>query len=381
MAGCGFIALVTLLGRRIGGEAAGCYAGILAACHPAVLFYAREARGYAFVLMATAGCMYGAIALRHSRRAAGILLTASSLLVTGLHVFGMLVPVGLLAWVLIFSRERSASREIRLVLPVSLACMAIAAGWAVVMHERISHNLDDFWVRTTLVQASSGVLREFLPLPYVSIPALVVGSILLARRKEQRSTFVLLIAVAATVTGGVAVASLFTHGSHHFILPRYLAPLLPVLLLPLALLLSRLPVTYGAICAALLMGAWCYDRPPQRLYRASDPWGADSRATAAHLLKNRRLDERVLVFPEYEGVTLAYYGVSSRKDADRRQPFDALAQPQTDGAGSWLVFYGNQDLEFQRRLLFDGYPLSARFGVIRVFEPFPRSAGPHSPQP
>ena len=378
VAGCGFIALATLLGRRIGGAAAGCYAGILAACHPTTLFFARQSRAYAFVLLATAGCMYGAMALRHSRRAAGILLMGSSLLVTSLHIFGVLVPVGLLAWSLIASRGRCASREVRLVLPVSLSCMAIAAGWAMVMHERIASILDDFWVRTTLVQAWSGVLREFLPLLYVSIPALVAGSILLARRKEHRSTFVLLTAIAATVAGGAILASLLTHGSHHFILPRYMLPLLPVLLLPIAILLSRLPVALGASCAVLLLGAWCYERPPQRLYRASDPWGLDSRAAAMHLLKNRRLDERVLVFPEYEGVTLAYYGVGSHKAAGRRRQLDTLDRLQTDGVGYWLVFYGNQGQELQRQLLFNGHPLSARFGAIRVFEPFTQRTGPHS---
>lgn len=135
LTGLASIAMLWLVGRRLGGTALGTLAALFAAIHPFHVEYSVQARGYGVMLFAVTLAYYGALRFLEDGRwrwaaatAGGVFLVLYSYI--GAFHFALLFHLclaGLLAWQAWKGRAGARARTMRyLVMTVASACLFIA---------------------------------------------------------------------------------------------------------------------------------------------------------------------------------------------------------------------------------------------------------------
>jgi len=298
------------IGRVTGDRRASLFCGLLTALHPTLIEYSREARAYMLEALLAAVCILGVVWFhRGGYRQGGRLLTISALLLVVTHVFGIFFVGGVLLYLLGVAGVQPGVRLGRAVRPL-LPAVVVALLWGYALHARINHNLNNFWIRGTIIGNYADTVAAYLPLPWISLPLFLAGLVVLWRSEDARQRLLAGLVTATTcgVLIGPGLVSLLSRGDHNFILPRYFMPLLPLVVVPLAFLCGRLPKLVGWGAVAAVAASWLAAANFAAIYGAVGPDG-DMRAAAEWLKENCRPQDRVFVIPEYQAITLAYYGV------------------------------------------------------------------------
>ncbi len=169
LAATAFTGVMLMVGRSLWGRAAGLAVGLLAALHPQVIAWSRQARAYSPELLATALCVAAVLAYsRSGRRRDGWLLAGAVFLVVALHTFGTFVAAGVLLFLV--SRRLGPGQAEEDGAPAALhlwptfPALLFAVIWHMLMIPRIRANLVHFWTEGTILENYALVLRTHLPL-------------------------------------------------------------------------------------------------------------------------------------------------------------------------------------------------------------------------
>lgn len=345
--GFGFVAMMMSVGYSLWGRAAALVIGLLAALHPEVICWFRQARGYSLELFASAWCLAALLAYaRTARRLHAWSLFAACSIAAASHVFGVFLVGGAGVFLAIQRWQALPSgRPLRSALglwPVAIP-VVMAACWAVQMRARITANLDNFWISGSIPENYKSLLESF----WGKTIWLVLGGIVWLLRDRARPNNRLVLGVlgccAPFLLCGPLLAS-WGARSHNFILCRYFLPALALGLLPTAYLLSRLPPRFAVLASLALGIGFLATSDWTKLYSEHGLYHKDTRNAARFLLDNRDSHDRVLVYPDYEASSLVYYQVPSSilspvpDHARFDQVLQSVRQESTTGS-IWLVTY------------------------------------------
>jgi len=351
LTGLGFVAVMLTTGHFLWGRRAAICVGLLAALHPEVICWSRQARAYSFEMLGAALCLaFLLVEGKTSARARGILLGAAASLVVLIHAFGVFFVVGV-ALFLLCSRlpwlaTRQNGTESHLPLRPLGGALLLSAAWMVFMQSRIRQNLSDFWIKDSIVSNYRGVFQTNLPILPVYAALVLLGIALLIQNHAQARNRVVLcvfLLVILPVLGGPLGVSLVRSGTHNFILPRYFLPMIPLCLLPLGYLFSRLP-SWSGVVASLGLGLctlWVCDTA--RLYGPSGYDACNNRDALVCLTGMLGEGDRVIVYPGHQSLALQYYKLpAAMVRAAWGQPAlqKLLESSEPDPAGrTWLAIY------------------------------------------
>jgi hypothetical protein len=340
----GLVAAMAATARALWDERAAIGVAVVTLIHPSVLASGRQARGYVLVLLFTGLCLLGlAWQWRGMRRASRVVLACASLAVASTHVLGAAVVAGVAAASAAFEWSRHSvaggrvAQAARSLVPFVPALVFVAA-WQAVIRSTVDRRLTAFWIQGSWLE-NYGVVALLLIVP------LAAGAAIVARGdRSRRGRFVVagLAVVAAPVVCVPGMLSVLARGGHNFVTVRYFYALIPLGTLACGYAISRLtPRT----CAWLLLVAGAVSvsyAASKHLYSPIPRGGQDVRAAAAFLRQAAPPAERVVVVPEWEWCTLAYYGVgtvATPPDAVRRVSW---LLPTAD-AQSWTVMFEPHD--------------------------------------
>jgi hypothetical protein len=351
LAAVAFTGVMLALARSLWGRAAGLYVGLLAALHPQVIAWSRQARAYSLELLAAALCLAALVAYsRSGRRRDGWLLAWAACLIVALHTFGTFVVAGMMLF-LVGRRLLRSRREDSWVTPrlwPIFPALVLAVAWHLLLLPRIRSNLMVFWTEGTILDNYGLVLRAHLPLWPVYAGLLAAGLVLLVRaRWEQHNGTILAIlaCLALPVLAGPVAASLL--GKHHFIVARYFLPVVVLFVLPVGYLLSRLRPLF-AVPAALALCAVVFTRYTlPEAYGETALDGSDARRTSAYLKHEMRETDRLVLCPGYEWLTLRYYGLTGPflLVGDRQKLGSVITQAgrETPGGRTWVTLQASEE--------------------------------------
>lgn len=312
--------VVAAVGRRLWGDRAGLYAGLMVGLYPVVFLKSREARCYALETFLYALALLGLVLLlQRRRRAGGWLLAASGSLLVVTHVFGAFAFAGIAAVAALAPLTRAAAgtsgarehvvrvRRAAANLVPAVPVLAVLGAWLVVFWTRIGIYREEFWIRVPMAAIYLGLVEYLLPL------ALAVAILWRARgRPGERELAAAGVALALPILLGPLAASLTTPGDHHFVLERYFLPVAVLGALALGYLLSRLPARAAAGVAALILLAAVLKPGLRVAYTDAQSFGMLSEEAAAFLRPKVEAGEPVFIAPDLQLRVLEYYGVRGR---------------------------------------------------------------------
>jgi hypothetical protein len=375
LCGLAFVAMMLIIGHCVWGPRAALCIGLLAALHPEVVCWSRQARAYSLEMFAAALCLASLlIDGRLSPRTRRIALGAAACLLVLTHAFGLFFVVGI-AVLLVHARLlrlTSRGQALQACLspwPVGSA-LALNAAWMFFMKSRIRYNLSDFWIKGSVAENYLSVFQTLLPIPLLYAVLVLTGIVLLLRDRSQtrnRTVVWVIVILAVPVLGGPLGPSMVSAGSHNFVLARYFLPLIPLCVLPLGYLFSRLPRWFGTAAALGFGLATLAISDTGRLYDHFAYDGCENRQAYGFLTERLHKDDRVIAYPGYQRVTLEYYRVPSSAiltvpDGPALQKLLRAPPGHSPGGRTWLAFYSrdmNEDLQ--------GYPQWV-FGNLRVIQ-------------
>lgn len=307
------------VGRRLWGDAAGLYSGLMVGLYPVVFLQSRQARCYALELLLYALALLGLVLfLQGRRRAGGGLLAAAGSLLVVTHVFGVFALAGLAAVAAVAAlapraldglgrrgarEERPPLRRLLAGLAPFLPPLAVLAAWLLVLWARIEQSQEEFWLRGSIARTYLGLVEYVLP-PALAAVVLWWGGARSGRRLAAAGAVLLPLPILL----GPLAASLTAQGSHHFVHERYFLTLAVPGALALGYLLSRLRPALAAPAAGLVLVAALLKPGVPAAYSRGAPYGTLSADAAAYLREHRGPGEPLFVSPGFERLTLAYYG-------------------------------------------------------------------------
>ncbi len=380
-----FVGVMLQVSRRLWGNRAAICVGILAAVHPEVIFWSRQIRTYALVLLATSLCLWGLVAYLQSpaqRRPKRLLIAGSCLLVAS-HLFGFFFVCGMAVFLAMHGWLNAAPSQ-RLRQAVSQAAplkwaVVLGLGWALVMRSRIQDSLNDFWIGGTMGENALHLVNTLLPSAALWTALLALGLLLMWRRRQDlsnRTALLAFFAIALPVVLGPLAATLMARGDHNFVHPRYAISLIPLLLLPIGYCLARIPYRTGVVAAIIVAAATLYVSDIGRLYRPDAPWGDDTRAATRYLNAHARSHDVAMLLPWCERIAFEYYGLTMPLEG---APRDDLAkclgtwterwgpQPRRDWAAErvWLILIHGEPRRTYADVDLSAFP-QKQFGKLRV---------------
>ncbi|QMU75663.1 hypothetical protein GXW83_07850 [Streptacidiphilus sp. PB12-B1b] len=225
LAMAGAAALITQIGVRLYGRAAGVAGGLVFALIPAVSRYGQEARAYALALFAVAlATLLLLRALDRPGRARWICYAASLVLVCAAHVIAISCLLGHGVAALLRWRRHRERAPLLWFSGAALLGLAVAAPLMLLAHSQVNSQLS--WLGPPdLANPVHITLDLWIDLYASRVAALIAGVLVLAAlvvpllRKEQREATVFLLAAGVLPVIAVAVVSQF--GTSYF-LGRYL---------------------------------------------------------------------------------------------------------------------------------------------------------------
>lgn len=314
-----FIGLMYLAAWFAWGSRAATFVEILAAAHPLVIFWSRQARAYSLLLACASLCILGLV-LRLTGRAPRLslfMIGCGSAMLVLTHLFAAFFVMGL-ALVLAYqpceelkpgsggTLRRMAGR----VAPLRWAALLLLL-WVFVTRARIHNSLAQFWTSGSMLEAVQQSAAALLPPIWLYGTAAVAGLIVLGRQSGNanplRSTTILVL--LGVIALGPILTSLLARGGHHFVHPRYMISAVPLLVLPVGYLFSRAPIWLGAPGCGVLACTAAYFGGTLELYKPTAPWGDDIRSAAAIIRSSSEPNDALLVLPWCERISLEYYGV------------------------------------------------------------------------
>ncbi len=348
-------ALTIWTARRLWSRDTALWAGAVTAIHPSLIGASRTARGYVLLVLVAAWCLHLLTRQwQQSRRTGGVAMAVVALAAPMTHVFGVFLVAGtaLCSW-LIASRVEPGPEGRRLTVTRSslnqiasaarplvpfVPALAFALLWALAMRGRIRANLAAFWTSGSLLRDHAGVVVVLL-LPVVA------GCVCLwwFEPRHRRRALVVGAAVLTTpVWVGPILVSLLASGGHHFVNIRYAIALLPLGTLAFGYAFSCLPMRIAVV--ALLLGSVAVgaNLHGKNTYATATRDGSETRDAAAFLRGHMAPGAARLVYPDYERVSLDYYGVAaggcpaSRPDVGPDAP---RAEPWRRGRPTWVVAF------------------------------------------
>ena len=305
-----FVLLCGLLGRRLGDRRAGLVCTLLAALHPLSFSYARLTRAYALFCMLSVALLLSAELLARRdllRRRIAFALSLGLFLLT--QVVGLFLAA--IFGLALFKKELRS----RFLWPLLLGGAPFLV-WALIGLSTADSLIDDFWATSSFEHAlermSELLFRWPLPGSIYVVPALMLFALvdLLRRQEQRRSGIACVLAIAAIAAGPILMTlAVPEERSHHFILARYFAAGIPLIVVLSGLALARLPrpVLGLLLLALLLMGV----KEQQANIASGAPGGAGPREASQWLAEACAPEDLVFVHPWNETMTALYYGVDA----------------------------------------------------------------------
>ncbi len=337
-----FIGLMYLAALFAWGSRAATFVAILAAAHPLVTFWSRQARAYSLLLACASFSILGLV-LRfrgNARRISLLMIGCGSAMLVLTHLFAAFFVMGL-ALVLAYQPCEGPTLEtggtlrrmaVR-VAPLRWAALLLLL-WVFVTRVRIQSSLTQFWTSGSIPEAVQHSAAALLPPIWLYGTAAAAGLIALGRQsgnsRALRSTTILLL--LGMIALGPVLTSLLARGGHHFVHPRYMLSAVPLLVLPVGYLFSRAPIWLGAPGCAIFACAAAYCGGTLELYKPTAPWGDDIRAAAAIIRSSSQPNDALLVLPWCERISLEYYGVALPV---AYSPDDNIARIKAEWPGLW----------------------------------------------
>ena len=304
LCGVATIPLIWRLARRATGDtAAAMVAAILLAASPLHVYYSREARPYALLMLLTTALLVAV--LENAPRAAIVLLAA--ILYTSVAATPVVAAIGVCA--LLFALLRRTKKTIAIAALVTLPLFALlyrgaAAGGGDVPFPGLSLSFVDRLIRGLAVTALGSAERGRTA--YLLFALAVIGAIAVARR--DRAIFA---ALAGMTVLPIAISVAALEAGNHFFAIRYVTPALPAYLVLAASGISFLSgrvarATPPHVALSLLvasLNAWqCWPvakrEPLQKL---------DWRTIASTLVHYAHPDDLVITAEPWSDVCLRYY--------------------------------------------------------------------------
>lgn len=337
------VAAVAATAHGLWGERAALVVGIVTLIHPSVLASGRQARGYVFLLLFTALCVLGlSWQWLGRRRASQVVLGGASLAVASTHVLGVAVVAGVAAAsaALEWSRRRVAgdyvAQAARSLLPF-IPALGFVAAWQALIRATVDRRLTAFWIQGSW-------LENYAVVGLLVIAPLAAGAVIVARGdRSARGRFVAagLALVAAPVVCAPGILSVLARGDHNFVTVRYFYALIPLGTVACGYAVSRLRRRASVVLLAASVVSVSY-AASKHVYSPVPRGGQDVRAAAAFLRHAAPSAERLVVVPEWEWCTLAYYGVGTAATPSHTVR-DYGSSPPTADAGSWTVMFNPRD--------------------------------------
>ena len=313
--GLGAFALV-LLGigpvRRAGGNTTGFIYTLLATMMPIIVSYAQEVRMYTWAAFFVTGTgLYAYLAITGGRRSDWIKLCVFAVAATYSHLYGLFgvgfIGLFALAWILLKGRDR---------LPAFLLAMGIPAllfiPWAMVLAQQTARISSDFWIPE--VTGDMVLLTLAFPFGYkfdaelngyhaIALVALIalIGGLVVAvvRRKKLLLPALCLFSYIATLLAVVVISVLV----RPILYPRYMLPLLGLLVVALAYAIAQFPKQITVIACSVLVLAQASLLPSIYLDRFNGPM----REISAYLEKRMDADDVFVHLDEHTLHTFAVY--------------------------------------------------------------------------
>ena len=376
----GMVWVLLQIGCTLGSLRTGVYMALFGALHPVVICWSRQARAYSLEMLLTAA--YLLVLLNYGRsggrmRAVALTLVGSLLALT--HIFGLFVVVGGTLFLLALRFYRSIADGDgpvrRSMIPTMVTCVLFGI-WVFMMQGRVKRNLDYFWITGSITEKYLEVLYALIPMFAVTIFLVIAGFGLLIHRRRLPAERRLVLAVGLIlimILGCPLAVSAFSRGAHHFILPRYFLPGVVPIVVILGYLFAALPQRFAGPCALVLCGAMLMATDIQKYYFDAAPNGGRTRAVVSYLSEHVRKGDQIFITPEFEKVTLHYYGVpfDSVRGAglyDQREKLHDLLQttpPPQAGARRWVLAYYTEPGDDLRDLGLQDCR-QERFGMIQL---------------
>jgi len=337
-----FVGLMYLAARFAWGSLAAIFVAMLAAAHPLVTFWSRQARAYSLLLACASFCILGLV-LRFrgsARRLSLLMIGFGSAMLVLTHLFAAFFVLGL-ALVLAYQPCKGPTLESGGTLR-RMACRVAPLRWAALLlllwvfvtRVRIQNSLAQFWTSGSILEAVQHSASALLPPIWLYGTAAVAGLIVLGRQSGNanslRSTTILLLLGAIAL--GPILTSLLARAGHHFVHPRYMLSAVPLLVLPVGYLFSRAPIWLGAPGCAVFACAAASFGGTLELYKPTAPWGDDIRSAAAIIRSSSQPGDALLVLPWCERISLEYYGVALPV---AHTPDDNIARIKAEWPGLW----------------------------------------------
>jgi hypothetical protein len=375
---------------------AGSMMALIWMCHPATLYWSRQARAYSLELLLTAGCISALLAYyRTGNRQHATLLGVGLALISLTHAFGLFVVAGfalfmIVQWLFPLPVPHGAQSARLSFRPLLGACV-LTPIWMFLMQGRIKQNLTSFWITGSWADNFLAVIDSLTIYLTIGGPLMMAGLWLLSRSRANVAPAItsrLLVCLAVTTLVGPVVASMLSSGGHNFILSRYCLPAIFVVVIPVGYCFARLPWGLGwpvtaTVCAIGLLSV------SGRLYTTVGSDGSDTRSAMAFLANNYQPNDQILFHPKHEAVTLSYYGRDPRLAnvpaeglgslGDRSELRARLRSLPTEHGRTWLILYHCGPQEDLRKLS-PALSASARFGAICVARIEPSQKDSQPPQ-
>ena len=341
------VGVLWVLGRLLWGQLAGLCVAATATILPGYLDYAREARGYSFLMLATAVAVLGLVVYRKKRRWGEWLLLLGTGAAIATHSFGLFVWAGVTGahlW-LVWKLDKPG-RSIRAWFHAGAALLPpIVSGiiWTVGTRKTIMRYIDSFWLNHSILSECLALLPLVLP---------VAAALIVLARDRRKSAHRLAAAsilalVGAPILAGPAALSAAVGGDHHFILFRYFLGLLPLAALAGGYLLSRLRAPLAAALTVALLAAAMVHPYTRRQYEPGGRLNRPIRAVVSFLRDNVSPADCLLVSPPHKYLTLHYYGLNPSFWGDQTENLFSRRWAQYRAGEferrTWVVFFESPD--------------------------------------
>jgi len=323
------------LARRMFGSGTAIAAALLLATNAFHLKYSREARPYSLVALlciVSAGLLLRA--LEHNSGRAWIAWAIVSALAMYSHLYAVLVIGAQVVWVVAFVRpvdwRRAAAAARLFILSIVPLVIGLLRGSDVT-----------FWLRPLTFQRALEAIEQLCGNAGIVLPVVFVASLIGAYRLRglERRGFALAVLWAVMPIAIVILVSFHKPS----LLPRYLMPCLPAILLAACAAAMNLPKKLAVAWLALavsvsLFGAYSYS---QHDFVPHDDW----RSATAYVREHRTANDLVVLYTMQGVLPFRYYQWQADPSSPRPHPselyFDGIAtmiQQLPAGAPRvWLV--------------------------------------------
>jgi uncharacterized membrane protein len=313
--------VVVAVGHRIGRWRYGFIAALILALNPTFIHYAKDAKGYALLMLLCAVATYLFIrAVQTNESNAWVIYGVVSALSVAAHLFALIViACHFLSLAFRDIRKLPYKNIIRSIL--TLGFLLLGNGLLVALDFSQGANIVE-WLNkptiATLLNFAHFITRfPYPPYFYVCVGALtiILAISLLVRKHKEFWPFVVLVICAVLPIVSTYIAS---YTFRPIFLDRYLL----ICLIPFVLVIAVLVSQFRSIWISAILGALFAFLPIRELAREFREPREDWRSAVAHIVSNAREGDYSISFPSYTIAPMNWY-------LDRFIDNDQIATPKT----------------------------------------------------